>query len=169
MVPSPEELKNPSPVRHGCLALILNQANAVLMVRPTAKDGGCYQLPGGTAWKNEPPWEAVRREVREETRLDVRPRRLLVLDWTAAQPDQDIAAGINFVFWCGRVPNHTPITLPKPRGLKKSELDDYRWVRVIDLDSCCAPYQVRRVRAALQARARGILMELHEGHPTRPP
>ncbi|MGY1434591.1 NUDIX hydrolase [Streptomyces reniochalinae] len=52
------DLTNPPPVRNGCLGLLINYADAVLMVRPTYKDDGLYQLPGGGARENEPPWEA---------------------------------------------------------------------------------------------------------------
>ncbi|RCG25276.1 hypothetical protein DQ392_01935 [Streptomyces reniochalinae] len=90
----------------------------------------------------------------------------MVLDWISAKPEKNIAAGANYVYWCGRVPDHTAVTLPEPRNDHEDpELDHYRWLRGAELEGYCAPYQARRVRAALQARVHGTLMELRHGHP----
>ncbi|WP_301125988.1 NUDIX domain-containing protein [Streptomyces cacaoi] len=156
---------NPPPLRSGCLGLIVNDDAEILVVRPTYNNPeGYYQLPGGAAGEGEKPWAAVAREVREETGLHLTPLRLLVLDWIEAKPDGR-AAGQNLVFWCGRIPGGTPITLPEPApGEEQPELDDYRWVRATDLDGVCAPFQARRIRAALQARIHGTVAELIRGH-----
>ncbi|MEU7115052.1 NUDIX hydrolase [Streptomyces sp. NPDC046182] len=53
----------------------------VLLVNPTYKPG--WDLPGGMAEANEPPEDAVTRELVEELGLKVTVRGLLVVDWVA--------------------------------------------------------------------------------------
>ncbi|MCT2590528.1 NUDIX hydrolase [Streptomyces sp. N2-109] len=159
-------LTSPPPVRIGALALILSTRGEVLMVRPTYKLGGFYQLPGGCAHHNEPAHRAVVREVREETDLLVAPQRLLVHDWIPANPVRGAACGHNFVYFCGTFPHTTPIRLPPPPSdNRQPELDAHQWIAPEDLGPHCAPYQARRVHAALNAHHHGTFAELAEGHP----
>lgn len=60
-------------------ALVRNPAGELLLLRrpDTASHfPGQWELPGGKGDPGEPPGRAVRREVREETGLDVEPLRL---------------------------------------------------------------------------------------------
>jgi ADP-ribose pyrophosphatase YjhB (NUDIX family) len=61
--------------------LIRDTAGRVLLVNPTYKPG--WDLPGGMAEANEPPEDAVSRELIEELGLQVTVRGLLVVDWVA--------------------------------------------------------------------------------------
>ncbi|WP_406349348.1 NUDIX hydrolase [Streptomyces sp. NBC_00144] len=156
----------PPPMRIGGLALIQDASGRILMVRPTyTNPEGHFQLPGGGAGDGEPDWEATVREVREETGLLVAPQRLLVKDWMPPRAGVR-AAGLNFVYDCGTVPDGTPITLPAG---DQPELDTYRWIPPADLDQHCADYQALRVHAALHARATGTLAELRRGIPLYEP
>jgi 8-oxo-dGTP diphosphatase len=56
-------------------AVITNDAGEVLLTR--REDGDEWVLPGGSVEEAEAPWEAVAREVREETSLDVDLGRLV--------------------------------------------------------------------------------------------
>jgi 8-oxo-dGTP diphosphatase len=159
--------KTPPRVRIGGLGLFLDEQRRVLVVRPTYKGESqyIYQLPGGGAGEGEADWQALIREVKEETGLDIVPQRLLVKDWMPFNETTGAAAGHNFVRYCGQIPASTPITLPRGEDGGKPELDDYQWIAPADLDNYCAPYQVRRIRAALAALADGSLADLNQGYP----
>lgn len=78
-------------------ALIRDEADRVLLVDPTYKDG--WDLPGGMVEAGESPADAVVRELGEELALAVRPTRLLAVEWVVAHgPWDDLLA---FVFDCG--------------------------------------------------------------------
>ena len=59
----------------GAFAVIFNDKNEILLCHRTDRD--MWNLPGGGVENGEAPWEAVVREVKEETGLDVRPTKLL--------------------------------------------------------------------------------------------
>ncbi len=67
----------PRPCRHPLLAVdaIIFQDSKVLLVDRTS--GGLYALPGGFVNYNETTEEAVVREVKEETNLDITPLGIL--------------------------------------------------------------------------------------------
>ena len=73
-------------------ALILNENDEVLLVRRT--DNGMWNLPWWGVESLESPWECVVREVKEETRLDVKVNRLV---WIYSKLTKD---EIIFCFLC---------------------------------------------------------------------
>ena len=79
-------------------ALIRDQHGGVLVVRQSYRDA--WALPGGICEFAEPPHRGCEREVREETGLDVRADRLLVVDWYPAAPEYGPGArpSVFFVF-----------------------------------------------------------------------
>jgi len=107
------DFSHPPRRRIGALALIRDESGAVLMVRPTYKNDGKFQLPGGCALADEFPHVACAREVTEETGLAAfEPGRLLVIDCIPRNPETGAAEGINFVYYGGEVPNGAEIVLP---------------------------------------------------------
>ena len=66
-------------------ALIVNENNEVLLVRRA--DNGMWNLPWWGMNSLESPWECVVREVKEETRLEVKVNRLVWLYWKANKND----------------------------------------------------------------------------------
>ena len=66
----------------------------ILLVDPTYKPD--WDLPGGMAEANEPPADALRRELREELGLDIRVGDLPCVDWVSPHgPWDDL---LNFIF-----------------------------------------------------------------------
>jgi hypothetical protein len=60
-------------------AMIFDRAGRLLILNPTYKSG--WTIPGGVMEADgESPWQACRREVREETGLDVTSGRLACVD-----------------------------------------------------------------------------------------
>ena len=81
-------------------ALIFDPAGRLLILKPTYKSG--WTIPGGVMEADgESPWQACRREVREETGLEVTHGRLAVMDFRPAKPGR--LAGIRYLFDCGQV------------------------------------------------------------------
>jgi 8-oxo-dGTP diphosphatase len=81
-------------------ALIFDSAGRLLILKPTYKSG--WTIPGGVMEADgETPWDACRREVREETGLSVRGGRLACVDFRPARPGRP--GGMRFLFDCGVV------------------------------------------------------------------
>src|SRR5260221_14159264 len=79
-------------------ALIFDQKGRLLILKPTYKSG--WTIPGGVVEADgETPWEACRREVREECGLEGRSGRLACGDFRRPRPGRP--AGVRFLFDCG--------------------------------------------------------------------
>ncbi len=127
-------------------ALITDPGGEVLLVKPNYRDH--WTLPGGICEHGEPPHAGCAREAAEELGLNVPIGALLVIDWS--QPYGEQARPImHFVFDCGTLGNGDGIVL------QAEELDEFRFVPPGEVTDYLAPYGVRRVQAALGARAAG--------------
>ncbi len=76
----------------GSFAVIFDAQQRVLLSHRTDRDA--WNLPGGGVEPGEAPWEAVTREVMEETGLEVRIERLIGVYFVKAKHD------IVFTFFC---------------------------------------------------------------------
>jgi 8-oxo-dGTP diphosphatase len=126
--------------------LITDPDGRVLLVKPNYRDH--WTLPGGICEHGEPPHAGCAREVAEEIGLNLPVGALLAIDWS--QPYGEQARPImHFVFDAGTLGNGDGIVL------QAEELDEFRFVPPGEAADYLAPYGVRRVRAALGARAAG--------------
>jgi 8-oxo-dGTP diphosphatase len=125
-------------------ALFTNRAGQVLLVKPNYRDH--WSLPGGILEHGEPPHAGCRREVAEETGLDITPGLLLVIDWAPPEGDRPKPV-VHFVFDGGVLDDGVRIRL------QADELDDYRFVDPGDLDSYLPSFMSARVSAGLRGRA----------------
>lgn len=124
----------------GALALIRDDEGRILIAR-TAYPPRLWNLPGGRIEVPERITEGLRREVREETGLEVTPTRLLVVDTTSPR-------GVAFVFGC-RVTGGA--LRPAP-----GEIRALRWLEPEHVGEL--PYRVRMtLQAALDADAEGAV------------
>ncbi|GGL23250.1 NUDIX domain-containing protein [Nocardia jinanensis] len=128
-----------------------DMGDQVLLVHKTYGIG--WDLPGGYVEPGESPVRACRREVAEELGIDCAPGRLLVHDWA---PNPGEGDKVLYVFDCGE-PDDRAITL------QTAELDRWEWVPADRVESRVAPRLGRRLRWALEARARGIGLYLEHG------
>ena len=126
-------------------ALIFDQAGRLLILKPTYKTG--WTIPGGVMEADgETPWEACRREVREECGLEVRRGRLACVDFRPARPERP--GGIRFLFDCGAAEDAELAAIT----VQPEEIAEYRLVPLdTALELLRAPIR-RRVRAAARHR-----------------
>ena len=79
-------------------ALIFDMAGRLLILKPTYKAG--WTIPGGQVEAGgETPWEACRREAREECGIEIDTGRLACVDFL--RPRQGRPGGMRFLFDCG--------------------------------------------------------------------
>src|SRR5580692_652555 len=85
-------------------ALVFDPSHRLLVLKPTYKSG--WTVPGGQMEDDgETPWEACRREVREETGLVVEAGRLVCVDFLRPRPGKP--GGMRFLFDCGAFDDET--------------------------------------------------------------
>ena len=137
-------------------ALIRDDAGRLLLVDPTYKPD--WDLPGGMAEANEPPREALRRELKEELDLDPHLGELLCVDWVSPHgPWDDLLA---FVFDGG------VLTPEQANGLHSvdPELAAVRFCAPEEAGRLLRPYVWRRVQVALGVLTGGGVRYLQDGH-----
>ena len=137
-----ESLSLPAiPVSAG--ALIFDPAGRLLILKPTYKSG--WTIPGGVMEADgESPWEACRREVREETGLEVSRGRLAAMDFRPAKPGR--LAGIRYLFDCGQVGDDALADVK----LQPEEISDSRLVSLTEAFTLLRGPISRRVQSATQ-------------------
>ncbi|MBO3738576.1 NUDIX domain-containing protein [Actinoplanes flavus] len=125
-------------------ALIRARKGRLLILKPTYKGG--WTIPGGVIEVGESPWEACRRETREECGLDVTTGRLVCLDFRRPRPGRP--GGLRFLFDCGVVDDAVldtvviqPVEIAESRVLPLKEA----------LPLLSGPVR-RRVRAAFESK-----------------
>jgi 8-oxo-dGTP diphosphatase len=137
--------------------VILRDASGrILLVDPTYKPD--WDLPGGMAEANEPPADALRRELREELGLDIQVGDLLCVDWVSPHgPWDDL---LNFIFDGGTL-NDSDI---KSLQLIDHELRAFEFCDEGQAKERLRPYVWRRVSAALEALETGRARYLQDGY-----
>jgi 8-oxo-dGTP diphosphatase len=124
-------------------AIVRDSSGRILLVDPTYKPD--WDLPGGMAGANEPPADALCRELREELGLDIKVGNLLCVDWVSPHGPWDDP--LNFIFDCGALSSSDIKGLqPIDRELRAFEFCDEGQAK-----ERLRPYVWRRASAALEA------------------
>ena len=143
-------------------ALIFDRAGRLLILKPTYKSG--WTIPGGVMESDgESPWEACRREVREECGIDVHHGRLACMDYRRPRPGRP--GGVRFLFDCGAVGGKRLAGVV----IQPEEVSEYRIAPLPEALRLLRRPIRRRVRAAMNGRAP---VYLEDGRPVpgvRPP
>ncbi|AKT52520.1 NUDIX hydrolase [Arsenicicoccus sp. oral taxon 190] len=135
-----------------CGAVLLDEQGRLLILRPTYKSG--WTIPGGVMEADgETPWEACRREVLEETGIEVTDGRLAVVDTRGAKRDEQL--GIRFLFHCGTVTRRQAGRI----RLQEEEIAEHRFAPVEEALSLLRKRVRRRVAAALEADGGCVYLE----------
>ena len=126
-------------------ALIFDRYGRLLVLKPTYKSG--WTVPGGQMEDSgETPWEACRREVREESGLVVESGRLVCVDFLRPRPERP--GGMRFLFDCGALDDETLAGIVVQEG----EISEYRLEHLATaLELLSGPLR-RRVRAGVGAK-----------------
>jgi len=93
-----EYYKNLPKKRMGVGALILNEKNEILIVKPSYKDH--WSIAGGVVDENESPKEACIREVKEEMGINLKEVRFLCVDYTSDVDEK--GESLQFIFFGGK-------------------------------------------------------------------
>ena len=117
----------------GAFAIIFDKQGNVLLCH--RRDMDAWNLPGGGVERGELPTEAVIREVKEETGLEVAIERLLGVYGKADKPDSLV-----FSFLCRVTGGKLVLT---------DESDDTRYFTIENIPANTSPRQVERIREAL--------------------
>ena len=136
-------------------ALIFDGAGRLLILKPTYKAG--WTIPGGQVEADgETPWEACRREAREESGVEIETARLAVCRLSPAREGRP--GGVRFLFDCGVLDaeelRHVEV--------QAEEIAELGFVPVAEaLELLSGPLR-RRVRAAVSAHT---CQYLEDGRP----
>ena len=138
-------------------ALLHDAGGRILVLKPTYKSG--WTIPGGQIEEDgESPWEGCRREVAEETGLEVDTGRLVCVDFLHPRPGRP--GGVRFLFDCGIIEAVRRLPLVLPAG----EIEDARWVTPVEADRLLSGPVGRRVAQGLAAAG---TVYLEGGRPVR--
>jgi 8-oxo-dGTP diphosphatase len=133
-------------------ALIFDSTGRLLILKPTYKSG--WTIPGGVMEADgETPWDACRREVREECGIDVDSGRLACTDFRPARPGRP--GGIRFLFDCGKADDAALAAIT----LQPEEIAEHRLASVDTALTLLRPALRRRVGAATRHRRRFVYLE----------
>ena len=106
----------------GAFATILNELGEVLLCH--RRDVDLWNAPGGRVEAGESPWEAVVREIREETGVEAEVVRLASVSWKPGQNE------ILFQFVCRIVAGELSLT---------EESDSFAYFRLENLPELLSP------------------------------
>jgi 8-oxo-dGTP pyrophosphatase MutT (NUDIX family) len=138
--------------------LVWDRKGRLLILKPTYKGG--WTIPGGIIEADgETPWEACRRETREECGLEVRHGRLVCVDFLRPRPGRP--GGMRFLFSCGTFRDSALSGIV----LQEAEISAYRLARVDQALRWLSGPVRRRVTAAVNNS--GKLRYLEDGRPVR--
>jgi 8-oxo-dGTP diphosphatase len=144
--------------RVGADVILRDEHGGILLVDPKYKPD--WDLPGGMAEDNEPPHEAVRRELKEELGLDLPVGDLLCVDWVSPHGPWDDS--LMFVFDGGIL---TPEQIASIQ-LLDGELAEFRFCTEDQIPLLLRSSLWRRTQAAIDALRTGRARYLQDGSPT---
>lgn len=137
-------------------ALILNEKDEVLIVKPNYKDG--WSIPGGSVDENESPRQACLRETKEEIGLDLKEVKFLCLDYKENNGDK--GESLQFVFFGGKL-NDDEI---KNIKLDQKEISEYKFLKINEASLLLGEGLKTRLPKCLEALKNNSVIYLENGN-----
>ncbi len=123
--------------------VLLFYKGKLLIVNPTYKD--YWSVPGGVVEKNESPYEAVMREVKEEINLKIKIKKLLVIEYKGIT-HTGTTDTYQFMF-LGQELNQALINKIE---LQKEEISEYKIVDIKKAYALLSPHISRRLKVCMK-------------------
>ena len=139
--------------RMGAEALIFNNKNELLTLKPSYKD--YWSIPGGVIEENESPKAGCVREVKEEIGLDVS-LQFLCVDWTSSKEGK--GDSLQFIFYGGVLPPEQENAIK----LETEEISDYKFLAVDQALLLLSEKLKRRVPKCLEALKKNTALYLED-------
>jgi len=139
----------------GAGALILNEKNEVLLVKPSYKDH--WSIAGGIVDEKESPKETLIREVKEEIGLDLQEAKFLSIDYVSNYDDR--GDNLQLIFF-GGVLNEAEIKNIKVDG---QEIVDYKFVKIDEVGNYSNHRTTKRLIKSFEALKNNIALYLEDG------
>ncbi len=139
----------------GAGILFFNKEGKFIIVKPTYKD--YWEIPGGCIDKDESPWNACKREVKEELGLDIDSARLLTVDYLANTDDK--GDRLMFIFDGGLISETEVSNIV----LQKEELSEYRFVSLEEAVEMLGNRLKVRIVPTVEARMSNSFFYLENG------
>lgn len=139
-------------------ALIFNEKKELLLVKPNYKK--YWSFPGGIVDGDESPYAACKREVKEETGLEVKDLSLLCVNYLPK--DENFGERVQFTFYGGEISNEEQAAIVCGAG----EIDECRFVskeQAIDLFGGRDAKPLKRLHACLNALKKGSVVYMEGG------
>jgi 8-oxo-dGTP pyrophosphatase MutT (NUDIX family) len=137
-------------------ALLFDERGRLLVLEPTYKRH--WTIPGGQIESDgETPWQACRREAREECGIVIERGRLVCVDFRPPKPPRR-PGGLRFVFHCGVVDERQRAGIV----LQPEEIGAYRFA---DLDEAGALLSAPIRRRVLACAGADRCVYLEDGRP----
>ncbi|MES2216151.1 MAG: NUDIX hydrolase [Patescibacteria group bacterium] len=114
-----------------------------------------WHIAGGMTNEKETPREAVLREIKEETGLDIKTARLFCVDFAHNPPFDRIL----FVFDCGFIDEK----LEKEIRIDGDEITEFKFVSREEMLEILSPKLITRLKNSLHAFDNGSLVYLEDG------
>lgn len=124
----------------GAFGIIFDEQKRVLLCH--RRDYDLWNLPGGGLEHGETPWEGAKREVKEETNLDI---EIVSLAGVYGKPDRNQIA---FSFIC---------KITGGEIAPSDEMDKFGYFEVKDIPKNTTPKQVERIKDAFQNSPEAVL------------
>jgi len=144
--------------RMGVGALIFNEKDELLIVKPSYKDR--WSIPGGVVEENESPRNACIREVMEEVSIELKHVRFLCIDYTRANSDKD--ESLQFIFYGGKLDAEQQAAIK----IDGREIIEYRFVnseKAVKLLGGEKRNLVKRLPRCLKALNESVPIYLEDG------
>ncbi len=84
----------------GAVGVVFNAAGQILLVEHVFRPHHAWGLPGGWIERGESPADAVRRELKEELKLRVEVKRLLLCEPQGDKSQSSTPPGLGLAFYC---------------------------------------------------------------------